>query len=102
MNELLCQFTKGTYHPVLIEFPSLFLCNQSALDSLRDAATEVIRAIEEAKDSPIIKVGRIIKSLPSLAGLLLSYVAIYHTEDDRAKLTDAEVKVVSVRTDVSI
>ena len=101
MNELLGRFIGGTYHPVLIEFPSLFRCNQSALDSLRVAATEVIRTLEEAKDSSIVKVGGIIKSLPSLAGLLLSYVAVYHVEDIGAQLMDAEVKVVSVRTDIS-
>ena len=40
-----------------------------------------------------------ISHLPSIAGLLLSYPAIYYSEDTNSRLLDADLNVISVRTD---
>ena len=60
-----------------------------------------MRTLEQDSDSSIIDVVGMVKSLPSLAGLLLSYPVIYHSEDVGAQLMDTEVKVVSVCTSSS-
>jgi hypothetical protein len=96
LKDALGRFIEGTYCPISVDFPSLSRCNQSAIFSLRDIAKDIIKTLEQDRDSSIIDVVGMVKSLPSLAGLLLSYPAVYYSEDVGAKLMDTEVKVVSV------
>jgi hypothetical protein len=98
LKDLVGRFNEGTYCPTLVDFPSLSRSNQSAIFSLRNTAKDVMRTLEQDSDSSIIDVVGMVKSLPSLAGLLLSYPVIYHSEDIGAQLMDTEVKVVSVCT----
>lgn len=99
VTELVGQFIDGTYRPVLVDFPSLTLCSSSALKSLQEVSRDVLKMIEQKKHPLIVRVGGSIQSLPSLAGLLLSYPAIYHSEDLDARLLDTDVNVISLRTD---
>ena len=99
LKDLLGRFIEGTYCPILVDFPSLCRCNQAAIFSLRDTAKDIMKTLEQDNDSSIIYVAGIVKSLPSLAGLILSYPAIYYSEDVGAQLMDTEVKVASVCTD---
>jgi hypothetical protein len=102
VNGVLTQFIDGTYQPVQIAFPSLTRCNPSALVSLKDVSKKLLEMLEQQKQSLLVKVGGVISdSLTSLAGLLLSYPAIYHSEDTVAQLLDTDVNVISVWTNGS-
>jgi hypothetical protein len=98
VSHLLGQFIDGTYCPILIDFPSLALCSPSTLIALQDVSKYILRTIEEGEQRIIIKPSGNIELLPSVAGLLLSYPAIYHSRDLHARLVDMEVNVFSVRT----
>ena len=98
LKDGLRRFIEGTFCPTLVDFPSLSRCNQSAIFSLRDTAKDIMKTLQQDRDSSIIDVVGMVQSLPSLAGLLLSYPAVYYSEDVGAQLMDTEVKVVSVCT----
>jgi hypothetical protein len=87
----------GTYSPVLVEFPTLTLCDPSILASLQQVSKNIVTALRGEKQSAIIQVVEV-KSPSSLAGLILSYPSIYYSEDNTANLLDTEVKVLSVYT----
>lgn len=99
LKDLLDRFSEGTYCPILVDFPSLSRCGESTIFSLRDTAKDIMKTLEQDNDSSTIHVAGIVKSLPSLAGLFLSYPAIYYSADIGAQLMDTEVKVASVCTD---
>jgi hypothetical protein len=83
----------------LINFPALTSADSSVLSSLREASKDLVRVIEERCGQPVIKYESDFTSLPTLAGLLLSYPAVYYSEDPNAKLLDAEVDVYSIYAD---
>jgi hypothetical protein len=89
----------GVYSLTLINFPGLTTADSSVLSSLRETSKDLVRVIEERGGQPVIKYESDFTSLPTIAGLLLSYPAIYYSEDPTAKLLDAEVDVYSIYAD---
>lgn len=99
MSGLLWKFLDGVYRPSLIEFPTLTLADSSKMALLKDVSMDFTRALEENQNQMVVKYANSFPSLPTLAGLLLSYPALYYSEDSSAKLTDAEVDVHSIYSD---
>jgi hypothetical protein len=65
---------------------------------MKASSKELLGMIEQHETSAVIKVGDHYPSTPSLAGLLLSYPAIYYSEDPNAKLMDTTLDLYSVCT----
>jgi hypothetical protein len=92
---------EGTFHPILIQFPEFTLCEGSILTSLQETSKGIESRLEHHRADGIIEIICEFKLLPSLAGFLLSYPAIYYSENIEAKLVDSEVDVYSVQTNCS-
>lgn len=89
----------GIHHPLLIDFPTLKPTDASNVQSLKEVSNDLLRVIEEQTVEAVITFESDFPSLPTLAGLLLSYPALYYSEDPIAKLLDAEVDVYSIYAD---
>jgi len=99
VNGLLRDFADGVYRPLLIDFPSFTPTDDSRASSLKEVAKGLFTVLEGLKHALVIKYENDFPSLPTLAGLLLSYPVLYCSEDPMAKLLDAEVDVYSIYTD---
>jgi hypothetical protein len=97
--DLLGNFENGLYSPVLVDFPSLRCCDSTPLLEIRDFCRHLISVLEQEEENTIIKIDHNLKSPSSVAGLLLSYVIIYYSDNTDAKLLHAEVGVFSVYTE---
>lgn len=98
MSGLLRNFLDGVYRPSLIDFPTLTLSDSSKVALLKEVSMDLIRALGSHQNQLVVKYANNFPSLSTLAGLLLSYPALYYSEDSSAKLTDAEVDVYSIYT----
>ena len=95
MKEVLTRFVDGSYNPILIEFPSLCLCEQRLYQEIRRTAYEILEKLQELESSSIVEFDDTVDSAPAIAGLILSYPAIYHSKKED-KLVDAEITIFSV------
>jgi hypothetical protein len=82
----------------LIDFPTISASDPSKLALLKEVSRELLKVLEQQESQLAIKYESNFPSLPTLAGLLLSYPAIYYPEDSTAKVTDAEVDIYSICT----
>jgi len=96
--DMLARFVERKYNPILIDFLSQRLASKAANDSLRNAAKSLLHNLHQDSNSSMIEFTGQVESLPSLAGLLLSYPAIYHSVDATTRLVDASINVVMVHT----
>ena len=96
--DLLARFVEGTYYPVLIDFLSQAIASETAVVSLKKGARALLEVLKKGSISPVIEVPGHSQCLPALAGLLLSYPAIYYSESKRDRLVDANVNVLKLRT----
>ena len=95
---MIARFVDGSYRPILIDFLSQRPASQAASDSLTKAAKSVLQNLHQNSNSSLIDFIGEVESLPSLAGLLLSYPAIYHSADATHRLVDTSINVVMVHT----
>jgi hypothetical protein len=98
VSELLDRFVRGECRPILVGFPSLSLCDRSVLISQQSVSKNILIALGQERGYLVVILDEI-SHLPSTAGLLLSYPAIYYSEDSHSRLLDADLNVISVRTD---
>jgi hypothetical protein len=98
LRDLLARFVEGKYRPVLIDFLSQGIASKSASEHLRHVASALLEVIEKASVSPAVEFPGGSHSLPTLAGLLLSYPAIYYSERNNDRLVDANVAVFGLHT----
>jgi hypothetical protein len=97
VHDLLTEFKQGTYKPVLVQFPSLKIgCSEGEVELHQFA--EEMNLILANETGAIVKFNSNTVSLASIAGLLLSYTAIYYSKSSDSKLLDAELNVLSVST----
>jgi hypothetical protein len=101
VKNMLKGLREGICQPILIQFPELMLCEDSILTSLKEASKNIESRLEHHGDNDVIQITCEFKLLSSLAGFLLSYPAIYYSENAEAKLVDSEVNVYSVQTNGS-
>jgi hypothetical protein len=96
--DLLARFVDGKYRPVLIDFISRGIASKTVSECLILEARTLLEALEKSSISPVIEFPSDSKSLPALAGLVLSYPAIYYSEGKNDQLVDANVTVFVVHT----
>jgi hypothetical protein len=95
---LLQDFVDGVYRPYLIDFSTFSSADSSKLESLKEVSRNLLTKLEGQEDQLVVIYDKEFASLPTLAGLLLSYPALYYSEGSSA-LTDADVDVYSLYTD---
>jgi hypothetical protein len=98
LRDLLARFVEGKYRPVLVNFLSQGVSSKTAGEYLRHAARALLEALEKTSISPVIEFPGHPHSPPALAGLLLSYPAIYYSESENDRLVDANVTVFVLHT----
>ena len=120
--EHLTRFTDGLFQPKLIDFPQLTPAESHSIRLLQHMATSLIHALEKEGSSIVnfvlseAELASIFDCSPSslasrsdeplessfssgLAGILLSYPAIYHSTRLDSTATDKDLDVYSVYTD---
>lgn len=110
--EHLLGFNLGAFQPILIDFPEFVTAGAQALKQLRWTSEALIEELEKSKGTPIydFNFGRLNtigvenrRQLqldtffqPALAGLLLSYAAVYCPTQANGTVTNQEIDLYSV------
>lgn len=98
LRDILARFVEGKYRPVLIDFISQGIASKAVSECLILEARTLLEALDKPSIPPVIEFPGDSNSLPALAGLLLSYPAIYYSERVNDRLVDANVIVFAVHT----
>jgi hypothetical protein len=88
------RFIEEKFRPTLIDFPQLRLAEPRALESLKTVAARLLGQLE--RDHKTLIEFTVSSAAPALAGLLLSYTAIYYSERCDEIVIDQEFRVYSV------